>query len=394
LSNCSDRALHELTSDPTRSSRTAERDLPSYQQFDAQPVDWCLLQDLTSRGSSPAFSGTGFLTAFFGASARMHCRICRSACLSMALAARSIIKDSAPTLTLTTSALLPIVQQELVHALRQQELRCVASDAVSIDLAERWREPAMSSATTAYLQYTSGSTALPKGVVLSHGNILAEAGYMDYGAELCSTSVMVSWLPHFHDMGLVFSLIQPLYNGFPCFFMSPYSFLKEPVRWLKAISRFRGTHSGGPDTGYALCVRKFTPQDRTDLDLSSWTRQWPGAGSGEDGGLCRLFGPWIRSRCFLPGWTRRGNARGVGEPPSENGIRTVVTPQAWAGRRPSRGNRGGPTRQRDDGELRAHKARHRSRHRRPRLAADLSAGPARRDMGVRSLRRPGLLESA
>jgi acyl-CoA synthetase (AMP-forming)/AMP-acid ligase II/acyl carrier protein len=296
------RALHEPDARSHIFLADGKNEGPSltYQQFDAQARSiGALLQDLASRGDRVLLlypAGLEFLTAFFG------CLYAGCVAVSLDLPRlgrwRSqldpIINDAAPTLALTTSALLPIVQQELVHALRQQGLRCVASDSVSSDLAERWREPAMNSATTAYLQYTSGSTALPKGVVLSHGNILAETGYMDYGAELCSTSVMVSWLPHFHDMGLVFSLIQPLYNGFPCFFMSPYSFLKEPVRWLNAISRFRGTHSGGPDSGYALCVRKVTPQDRANLDLSSWTCAFNGSEPVREKTLtdfARLFGP-------------------------------------------------------------------------------------------------------
>ncbi len=128
----------------------------------------------------------------------------------------------------------------------------------------------------AYLQYTSGSTSEPKGVMVSHANVMANSEEIRRGFAHTSESRSLCWLPHFHDMGLVDGILQPVYAGFPAILMSPAAFLQEPGSWLDAISRHRITHSGGPNFAYDLCVRRADP-DPSRWDLGSWAVAYNGA---------------------------------------------------------------------------------------------------------------------
>lgn len=129
----------------------------------------------------------------------------------------------------------------------------------------------------ALLQYTSGSTGNPKGVVLTHANLLANVRGVGRAAELGSSSVFVSWLPLYHDMGLIGAWLTSLYSATPLSVMSPLTFLSRPARWLQTISDHGGTISGGPNFGYELCVRKVTEAQLEDVDLSSWRIAFNGA---------------------------------------------------------------------------------------------------------------------
>jgi acyl-CoA synthetase (AMP-forming)/AMP-acid ligase II len=129
----------------------------------------------------------------------------------------------------------------------------------------------------ALLQYTSGSTGTPKGVVVTHRNILANAAIVREAFSLTPDDVSVSWLPPYHDMGLIGSTLTPLAVGFPAVFMPPAAFLRRPLTWLQAITRFRGTIGGAPNFAYALCVAKLTPERAAQLDLSSWRVAFTGA---------------------------------------------------------------------------------------------------------------------
>ena len=130
---------------------------------------------------------------------------------------------------------------------------------------------------TAFLQYTSGSTGDPKGVTLTHANLLANIRSIVAGIELRSDDVAVSWLPLYHDMGLIGAWFVPLFTGIPLVVMSPVAFLSQPVRWLRAIHRHRGTISPAPNFAYELCVRKIADKDLEGLDLSSWRAALNGA---------------------------------------------------------------------------------------------------------------------
>ncbi len=128
-----------------------------------------------------------------------------------------------------------------------------------------------------FLQYTSGSTGSPKGVVLTHANLLANVRSMGAAVNATSADVFVSWLPLYHDMGLIGGCFATMFLGFPVVLMSPLAFLSRPSAWLRAIHRHRGTISGGPNFCYELCLRRIPDADLEGLDLSSWRFAFNGA---------------------------------------------------------------------------------------------------------------------
>ncbi|MDX9905778.1 MAG: AMP-binding protein [Bacteroidales bacterium] len=129
----------------------------------------------------------------------------------------------------------------------------------------------------ALLQYTSGSTGTPKGVMVTHRNIIRNAEYIRQSFALSRKSVSVTWLPSFHDMGLIDGVLVPVYTGFPGVILPPVSFLQKPVRWLKAITKYRGTHGGGPNFAFDLCAEGITEEEKKGLDLSSMETLYCGA---------------------------------------------------------------------------------------------------------------------
>ncbi|NRA87538.1 MAG: fatty acyl-AMP ligase [Rhizobiales bacterium] len=122
----------------------------------------------------------------------------------------------------------------------------------------------------AFIQYTSGSSGVPKGVCITHRNIVENSFMIEDAFEHTSETVMVGWLPTFHDMGLIGNVIQPIFTGFKCISMPPLAFVQKPIRWLKAISNYHATSSGGPNFGYDLMINNIKPEEREGLDLSSW----------------------------------------------------------------------------------------------------------------------------
>ena len=128
-----------------------------------------------------------------------------------------------------------------------------------------------------FLQYTSGSTGNPKGVVLTHANLLANVRAMGKAARATQEDVYVSWLPLYHDMGLIGGCFATMYHGFPVVLQSPLAFLSRPSSWLRAIHRHRGTISGGPNFSYELCLRRIPDHEVEGLDLSSWRFLYNGA---------------------------------------------------------------------------------------------------------------------
>jgi natural product biosynthesis luciferase-like monooxygenase protein len=189
----------------------------------------------------------------------------------------AITADAQPAVALTTSQILSRISPLFASASDLASMRWLALEVEATGAEDEWREPSLTGDSLAFLQYTSGSTGAPKGVMLSHRNLLHNSTLLRHFFEYTSESRCVSWLPVYHDMGLIGGVLQPLHGGFPCTLMSPVSFLQRPVRWLEAISRYRATISGGPNFAYELCVRKVSPEQAATLDLSSWNTAFNGA---------------------------------------------------------------------------------------------------------------------
>jgi amino acid adenylation domain-containing protein len=262
---------------------TAEEITLTYGELDRQAravAAW--LQSQTSRGERVLLlypPGLKYITAFFG-------------CLyagAIAVPAypprhnrnshrlQSLIADAAPSIALTTAPILSRITTTLVQNPELAKLRWVAPENELIAESEDWEEPSIAGDDLAFLQYTSGSTSAPKGVRLSHNNLLHNDRLLRKAFGQTEQSVIVGWLPLYHDMGLIGIVLHTLSVGARCILMSPVAFLQQPFRWLQAISQYRATTSGGPNFSYDLCVRKITDEQRAVLDLSSWSVAFNGA---------------------------------------------------------------------------------------------------------------------
>src|SRR5579864_187210 len=240
------------------------------------------LQELEAQGERALLlypPGLEFIAAFFGclyagviAVPAYPPRLNRNA-----LRIVSIAKDSQALLALTSVEVLSRLGALTAHTPELGQLRWYATDTLHSNSAKEWREFAPQAEDLAYLQYTSGSTATPKGVMITHANVLHNSSYLARAFQHSAHDVSLSWLPHFHDLGLIHGILQPLYSSFPGYLMAPMSFLQRPLDWLRAISRFRITHSDGPNFAYELCLNKITEEEKRELDLSSWRMALTGA---------------------------------------------------------------------------------------------------------------------
>lgn len=189
----------------------------------------------------------------------------------------SIIEDAQPALTLTTAVSLSRSSNQFEKTPTLQKLRYLVTDTLDDEPAVQWQDPNVTGEDLAFLQYTSGSTSEPKGVMVSHANILHNAQMMKQACSHPEDVVFVNWLPLYHDMGLIGNVLQSLFFGATCVIMSPAAFLQKPFRWLDAISRYKAHTSGGPNFAYDLCVRRISAAERASLDLSSWKVAFNGA---------------------------------------------------------------------------------------------------------------------
>ncbi|MFN6540600.1 MAG: AMP-binding protein [Nostoc sp. EkiNYC01] len=190
---------------------------------------------------------------------------------------QAIVADAQATIALTTTTVLSNVERRFTEFPNLQTLHWLATNNINTDLAQEWQQPLLNSNTLALLQYTSGSTGNPKGVMLNHKNLLHNSALIHECFQDTSDSIGVSWLPVHHDMGLIEGVLQPLYAGAKMMLMSPVDFLQNPLRWLQAISRYQATTSGSPNFAYDLCVRRITDEQKATLNLSSWEVAFNGA---------------------------------------------------------------------------------------------------------------------
>ncbi len=190
---------------------------------------------------------------------------------------RAIVGDAQPAVTLTVSSLLPDAERWTASIPELRGLPCLATNDGDAADAERAVDFTPTPDSLAFLQYTSGSTSTPKGVMVSHANLMHNSSVIGRCFGASSDSRGVFWLPMFHDMGLIGGFLQTLYCGGSSTLLSPVAFLQRPSRWLQAISDARATISGGPNFAYDLCARKITPEQRDTLDLSRWTVAFNGA---------------------------------------------------------------------------------------------------------------------
>ena len=211
-----------------------------------------------------------------------------------------VVDDADPVIALTTSDLLAFIDGLGEHAPPLRKLRWIAVDAVPDETAA---PVAVDPDSTAFLQYTSGSTAAPRGVMVSHENLLHNLGMIQRYFGTDSDTQALIWLPPYHDMGLIGGLLQPLYAGCPVTLLSPLHFLEQPMRWLRMISSLGVTVSGGPNFAYELCARRATPEEVDQLDLSTWQVAFNGAEPIRPATLDRfaaVFGPaGFRADAFL-----------------------------------------------------------------------------------------------
>lgn len=217
----------------------------------------------------------------------------------------SIIADIQARFVLASAELQSEIKAVVDGLPEGSSLRWCAVDAVTLDAATEWIAPEVDPSATALVQYTSGSTSSPKGVMVTHRNLLhnldAICGAWGRGDD---TATGVYWLPLHHDMGLIGGILAMLYVGCTTFLMPPEAFIERPMRWLEALSRYGGTITAAPNFAYELCVERSSVEERAALDLSKWSAAMCGAEPVRAATLQRFaeaFGPaGFRPEAFNP----------------------------------------------------------------------------------------------
>jgi thioester reductase-like protein len=217
---------------------------------------------------------------------------------------RAVAEDASISCVLSTSAIASIAIELAPQAPELGRARWIETDGLFEAADARALGRVARRDTLAFLQYTSGSTASPKGVMVSHGNLLSNLEYLERAEQNGADTVSASWLPAYHDMGLIEGILHPLYGGYPAYLMSPAAFLERPLRWLQVVSRYRVTNSGGPNFAYDLCVRKTTEAERSEVDLRPWRVAYNGAEPIREGTLRRFLEAFeprgFRASAFYP----------------------------------------------------------------------------------------------
>ncbi|MEO1670360.1 MAG: fatty acyl-AMP ligase [Cyanobacteria bacterium J06631_2] len=256
----------------------------TYRELDAQAKAIASkLSKLLDPGSRavliyPYSAGLEFIAAFFGC---LYAGVIAVPChppknrLTTA-EVRTRIDSAEATVVLTESTSFANLSKQF-ESWGKAALHCLNTDKIELQAGTESDQPQINPDTLAFLQYTSGSTGEPKGVMISHGCLLHNQEMLKQAFGHTSDLVGVGWLPLFHDMGLIGNVIQPIYLGGCCVLMSPISFVQKPVRWLQAISKYGATTSGAPNFAYDLLCDRLTAEQVKQLDLSSWKVAFCGA---------------------------------------------------------------------------------------------------------------------
>ena len=190
---------------------------------------------------------------------------------------QAIVADASPAFIMTTTEIEARFSQDRSLGLGRNEALWLSTDRVAYEDAQDWVSYQPASQNIAFLQYTSGSTGNPRGVKVTHSNLIANQQIIRDSFGHDEQSTLVGWLPLYHDMGLIGNVLQPLFVGASAHLMSPLAFLERPLRWLQAVSTYRAHTSGGPNFAYDLCARKITQEQKKSLDLSCWKIAFSGA---------------------------------------------------------------------------------------------------------------------
>ncbi|MCU0717360.1 MAG: fatty acyl-AMP ligase [Pirellula sp.] len=190
---------------------------------------------------------------------------------------QGIAQDCRAQFALTTNDTVAQILKDEGMKAETESMRLIGTDSVDRSMAIQYHEMPVNPESLAVLQYTSGSTGQPKGVMLTHDNLLKNCEMIAQLFQNNHEKRGVSWLPMYHDMGLVGGVLSPVYMSATMTLMSPMSFMQRPIRWLKTISKYKATTSGGPNFAYQLCIDKVTEEELSELDLSSWEVAFNGA---------------------------------------------------------------------------------------------------------------------
>lgn len=251
-------------------------------------------------------SGPDFVEAFLG------CMLARRIAVPAAVPRNeraqkrtlALIRDSGARMIVTPASMLLKLQAALngLRVADDEAPMVIAVDAQEHGAPEH--APECSAGDTAFLQYTSGSTSHPKGVVVSHGNLTNNLGHIEREFGFSSSTCLVNWLPAYHDMGLIGGILAPIFTGCSTILMSPSEFIQRPLKWLELITKHRGTISGAPNFAYDSCVARIRDEDLEHLDLSSWRVAFNGSEPIRAGTLDKFEAKFARcgfdKRAFLP----------------------------------------------------------------------------------------------